>query len=40
MKKFRVEKKTALKCIGILAPLAATAVIVPKAIRHKKAMRV
>lgn len=28
------------KCIGILAPLAAAAIIVPKAIRHKNALRV
>ena len=35
MKKFRIEKKTA-----ILAPLAAAAIIVPKAIRHKNALRV
>ena len=40
MKKFRIEKKTAIKCIGILAPLAAAAIIVPKAIRHKNALRV
>ena len=37
MKKFRIEKKTAIKCIGILA---AAAIIVPKAIRHKNALRV
>lgn len=40
MKKFRIEKKTAIKCIGILAPLAAAAIIVPKEIRHKNALRV
>ena len=40
MKKFRIEKKTAIKFIGILAPLAAAAIIVPKVIRHKNALRV
>ena len=34
MKKLRIEKKTALKCIGILAPLAAAAVIVPLSLIH------
>ena len=40
MKKIRVEKKTVLKCIGILPPLTAAAIIVPKTIRRKKTVRV
>lgn len=40
MKKLRIEKKTALKCIGILASLAAAAVIVPKVLRRKRMNRI
>ena len=40
MKKLRIEKKTALKCIGILAPLAAASVIVPKVFRRKRMNRI
>ena len=39
MKRFRIEKKTAIKCIGILAPLAAAAIIVRKEIRPTNAWR-
>lgn len=40
MKKLRIEKKTALKCISILAPLAAVAVIAPKVFQRKRMNRI